>query len=44
MNLTSLIKAQLLLTGPVRPPGMRERAHIARMLRVRRAARMPASQ
>ena len=42
MPLTSLIDAQLVLTGPVRPRSMRERAHVARLLRNRRAARVAA--
>jgi hypothetical protein len=37
MPLISLINAQLVLTGPVRPRSMRERAEIARVLRARRA-------
>jgi hypothetical protein len=42
MPLTSLINAQLVLTGPVRPRSMRERAQIARTLRVARKARVSA--
>lgn len=42
MPLTSLINVQLVLTGPVRPRSMRERAEIARVLRARRATRVPA--
>jgi hypothetical protein len=42
MPLASLINAQLVLTGPVRPRSMRERAQVARTLRDRRAARIAA--
>jgi hypothetical protein len=38
MRLTSLIEAQLVLTGPVRPRSMQGRAQIARALRARRPA------
>lgn len=41
MNLTSLIQAQLLVTGPARPRGIAEQLRIARTLRARRAARAP---
>jgi hypothetical protein len=36
---SSLVRANILLTGPVRPRTMGDRRHVAAMLRARRAIR-----
>ena len=37
--LPSLVNREIILTGPVRPRTTRDRAHVAAMLRARRATR-----